>query len=499
MRTLIRGGWVVGFKEPGHRLIPDGVVVFEADRILHVGRDFDGPVDREIDAAGKLVSPGFIDTHVHSGHRASHRLICDTGRPDYFGQPFLEISTARRGTRVGGDPRYDAGDPEARPEIALWSLFTVVDLLRCGTTTFVEFGAGVAIQEALLGDLERFGLRGYLGPGYDVGRWVGGEGGRLVRDVDPEAGRREFDQAVAFVKRIDGSVSGRAKGILVPREIESVSVEQIRATADLARDLDMPVAIHASYNVLEFYDVVREHLKTPIELLDSLGLLRLGPRVNIGHGNLVAEHPRLAYSGGRDIELMGGYGCTVSHCPTNLIRRARYLDSFAKYRKAGVNLALGSDTYPRDLIMQMRMASYMGKRVSKDLSSASAAETCEAATLAGARSLGRPDLGRLAAGAKADILLIDQSRTGSLRYGPVRDPIKSLVECGVADDVDTVIVDGIVRMEDRTIPGLDLDRLRQDAQAAGQWMWDHWQEWDPQERSAGQVSPWSFPLLDADG
>ena len=106
MRTLIRGGWVVGFSGATHTLLRDGVVVFEEDRVVHAGAGFDGTVDRAIDARGKLVSPGFIDTHVHAGHRASHRLITDTGRPDYFGQPFLEISVARKGTRVGGDPRY---------------------------------------------------------------------------------------------------------------------------------------------------------------------------------------------------------------------------------------------------------------------------------------------------------------------------------------------------------------------------------------------------------
>src|SRR5262249_39170970 len=83
MRTLVRGGWIVGFAGGGHALLRDGVVVFEDDRIVHVGPRFDGTVDREIDARDKLVCPGFIDTHVHSGHRASHRLITDTGRPDY--------------------------------------------------------------------------------------------------------------------------------------------------------------------------------------------------------------------------------------------------------------------------------------------------------------------------------------------------------------------------------------------------------------------------------
>ena len=106
MRGLIRGGWVVGFGGRTHTLIRDGVVVWEDGRIVHVGPRFDGTADLVIDAPGKLVAPGFIDTHVHSGHRASHRLIADTGRPDYFGQPFLDISVPREGTRVGGDPRY---------------------------------------------------------------------------------------------------------------------------------------------------------------------------------------------------------------------------------------------------------------------------------------------------------------------------------------------------------------------------------------------------------
>src|SRR5690606_1171140 len=165
-----------------------------------------------------------------------------------------------------------------------------------------------------------------------------------------------------------------------------------------------------------------------------------------------------------------------------------------RYRQAGVNISIGSDTYPRDMIMNMRSASLMGKILGGDYFKTPAGEAFEAATLGGARSLGRDDLGKLAVGALADILIINMSGHNSLRFGPVRDPIKSLVECGIGDDVDTVIVNGRVCMEGGVIPGLDIDKLRDDAQRSGEEVWDSVQEWDPLGRTAEEASPWSFPL-----
>src|SRR5229473_1202598 len=457
MRTLIRGGWVVGFAGGGHTLVPEGVVVYEDDRIVHVGRRFEGRVDTELDARGLLVCPGFIDTHVHSGHRASHRLITDTGRPDFYGQPFLEITVPREGTRVGGDPRYARPtDADADAGNRLLATFTVAEMLRNGTTTFMEFGSQLRVQEALLTEVERLGVRGYLGAGYDSGRWVGDERGRLKRALNEAAGQKEFERALAFIKRVDGAAGGRVRGLLAPREVETCSLDLLRATRKAADELGMPIVTHAAYNVIEFYETLREHRMTPVELMESVGLL--GRDLTVGHGNLVAENALLNYSGGRD-------------------------------------LALGSDTYPRDLIMQMRVASYVGKVVSHNLFAASAADVFEAATLGGARAVGRDDLGRLAPGAKADIVIIDLETRDSLRFGPVRDPIKALVECGIGDDVVTVIVDGVVRMRDRVIPGVDLAAIREQAQQAGEAVWTRVQEWDPLGRAAEQISPWSFPLV----
>lgn len=493
MRTLIEGGWIVGHADGGHTLLRDGVVVYEGNRIIHVGGSFEGRVDARIDATGKLVCPGFVDTHVHSGHRASHRLITDTGRPCYFGQPFLEISVPRAGRQVQGDPRYlRHGSAGADAALALNARFTVAELLRNGVTTLVEFGSQLSVQEALRGEVETLGTRAYLGPGYDCGRWVGDAQGRLERVRDEQGGLDGLATALGFIERHDGGAGGRVHGILVPREVETSSLEVLRRTRAIADERGLPVATHAAYSVLEFHDVVREHLMTPIELLDSLDLLR--PTLNIGHGNFIADNPNLNYAQQHDLELMGRAGVSISHCPINIVRRGRTLNDWRGYRRAGVNLSLGSDTYPRDMIMNMRTASYLGKVMTGSYFAATAGEVLEAATLGGARSLGRDDLGRLAPGALADILIIDAGARGTLRWGPVRDPVRSLVECGVGDDVETVIVDGRVCMRDGVIPGVDLEALRRDAQAAGERIWDGLAEWDPLSRSAEAACPWSYPL-----
>jgi len=169
------------------------------------------------------------------------------------------------------------------------------------------------------------------------------------------------------------------------------------------------------------------------------------------------------------------------------------LDNWAKYQDAGVNISIGSDTYPRDMIMNMRTASYMGKVMGHSYFAATGGEVFEAATLGGAKSVGRDDLGRLAPGALADIIIIDLSGGDTLRYGPVRDPVRSVVDCGVGDDVDTVIVDGKVCMQGGVIPGVDFRQIRADTQAASEAIWATLPDWDPLGRTADEACPHCYP------
>jgi len=84
MRVLIQGGYIVGFNGAEHEVIRNGVVVFENDQILFVGKQYPEPVERRIDAQDCLISPGFIDTHLHSTSNAGDYLLTEADKPDFF-------------------------------------------------------------------------------------------------------------------------------------------------------------------------------------------------------------------------------------------------------------------------------------------------------------------------------------------------------------------------------------------------------------------------------
>jgi 5-methylthioadenosine/S-adenosylhomocysteine deaminase len=493
-RTVIRAGWVVAHDGEGHVLIPDGVVVIDADTVTSVEQDYRGRADVEIDARAQLVCPGFIDTHVHIGTRATHRMITDAGRKDIYGQPFLHWALTRPGSRAPGDLRFGDGISQTLNPDRLAVTFTLAELLRNGTTTFLEIGSRVSLQELAAEVCAELGTRAYLGPGFQSEHFRGTDDGHWERIANAGDGWPEMEAAVNFIRRHDGDAGGRIRGMLVPRETEFCSPEMLRRTAELQHELGVPVQIHAAYSPLEWQHIVQHHGCTPIEFLERVELL--GPEVMIGHGQLVAENPLTQWSGGRDLEILAATATTVAHSPVNLIRRGRSLDSFSSYRRAGVNLSLGTDTYPRDMIEQMRMASYLGKIMARDFTAASAADVFAAATTGGATALGRIDLGRIGAGAKADIVIISLRAPDSLRYGVVHDPVKALVECGAGDDVETVLIDGEIRMRDRVIPGIDLNALADEAQVAAERYWANTAAWDPWARSVEELSPWSFPLAD---
>jgi cytosine/adenosine deaminase-related metal-dependent hydrolase len=482
MRTKLQGGVVVGFDGRSHVLIRDGVVVWEDDRLTFVGKAFSEPVDRTLQATDRLIMPGLIDLHWHAGVRANWRLISDHGHAQFFGAGFPNTEAGRRGAV------YPMSEAEAETAATL----NVLELLSGGCTTLVEVGATAMLVKHLALQAERFGVRAYLGPGYRSASHYRDAAGVVQYDWHEAAGQQGLEAACQFLSDHNGKAAGRIRGMLFPLQVDTCSRELLQATSKAAGELGVPVQIHTAQNLMELHQVLRQYGCTPVELLAESGLL--GPGTTLGHCIMVSGHPQTHYPDGRDLDLIAAARANVAHCPVSLGRRGMHLHHLSGYLGRGINVGLGTDIHPFDLIREMRAAGLICKVATESPNAGTAREVFNAATLGGATALGRADLGRLCPGAKADLVIVNQR---ALHYGAVCDPIRSLVDCGVASDVETVIVDGQVVMEQRHIPGAPpLPDLLARAQQFAAAYWAAYPQLDWNGRTAAEAFPNAFPWAD---
>jgi cytosine/adenosine deaminase-related metal-dependent hydrolase len=475
-RTKIKASHIIAYDGAQHRYLKDGVVVYEGDTIIHVGKTFDGQIDHLIDATGKVVTPGFIDTHIHmAGSPLDKSFIEDHGKRNFYNSGLFEMLPARGA----------AQDMEANHCCVEFSL---MELLHTGTTTALEMGP---VHEYTAEQAARFGFRAYIGPMYRSGRWLTRDGKSVQWVWDEETGNKNFERAVDWIEQNDGAHGGLVKGFLSPAQVDTCSEALLKRTREAANRLHVPIQIHASQSTIEFQEMVRRHGKSPIEWMHDIGFL--GPDVILGHAIIITGTSWANYAGD-DLAIMGGVGCSVAHAPWVFARRGIAMESFHRYQQAGVNMTLGTDTAPQSMIEAMRWASVISKIMDRQTEIATAADVFNAATLGGAKAIGRDDLGRICKGAKADLVIWEGE---SIWMTPLRDPIKNIVFNAQAADVKTVIVNGKTVMQDGVIPAApDIKELTRRLQAAGERMWPNIPKGDWNEREADELSPQSFAVWD---
>ena len=471
-RRLIKASHVIAYQDGGHRHLRDGIVVTEGNAIIHVGTGFDGHVDETLDATGMVLTPGLINTHAHLYESPLDKsFVEDKGNRQFYLSGLFEYLPVRSAAM---------DDEAARACVA----FSMAELLRTGTTTVMEIGS---YGDDVVAQAERVGLRAYVGQGYRSGRWYTDDGKTVKYAWDEEVGNQGFEKAVAFIEKVDGRANGRIKGFLTPSQVDTCTEELLRRSREAATSLGVPLALHTSQSVPEFQEMTRRHGLTPIEWLREIRFL--GPDVILGHAILPGGSSWVNYHGD-DIGILADTGTNVAHAVWVFARRGIAMESFARYLERGVNMTLATDTAPQSMIEALRWTAVASKIVDRRTEAATAADVFTAATLGGAKALGRDDLGRIAPGAKADLLLWAGE---SLTMTPLRDPIKNIVYSATSEDLRTVIIDGEIVMREREIPGVDIAALTRDLQAAGERMWPRVPEGDWAGRTVDQLSPQSFP------
>jgi 5-methylthioadenosine/S-adenosylhomocysteine deaminase len=479
MKTHIEGGWVVAFNGTTHEVHEQGSVVFEDERIVHAGAPYTGPADVRLSARGKLVSPGFINTHVHTAGNGGDYLLLDMAKNDYRTSNYMSFAAPLKGTMT----------PPPPPAVAAIRAFVLLHALMHGTTTIIDVGGLRGDWEGYARLVDDLGVRVYASPPFrDRDTFMDAQG-RLFYDEDVKVGRERLSEAVGFVKKYDGAAQGRLRGMLNAAQVETCTEGLLREGKEAARELGVPIHTHAGGNLIEFQRIMDEHRKTPIQYLADIGFL--DDRTLIGHGVFTTAHPWTHYPFGDDVCVLAERGATVGHCPYKYAKMAMTLHSFQRYVDAGVTVALGTDTYPMDMVAELRWASILAKTTDGNYQAGQHRDVFNAATLGGCRFLRRDDLGRLAPGVKADILLIDLDHLGTPVYA---DPIKALVDAACGRDVDTVIVDGKTLVQSGRLVHVDEAEVYAKACEATRAYWSHVPGWRWDGAGVDRIIPPAFPV-----
>jgi len=473
--TCIRNAdWVVAWDEASaaHRYLRGADVAFGGDRLLQVGGRYAGPVDDEIDGAGRMVMPGLIDLHCHPSAQAIFR-----GFTEEFGNPRLFYSGRHR-FRQSFEP--DADGERACAE------FTLAEVLAGGVTTVVDLSHA---YPGWLDILARSGVRAVVAPMYRSATWYTETGQETLYAWDEAAGWRAFEEARAVMDEADRHPCSRLSSMVSPAQVDTCTADLLRASVELAAATGRPLHVHAAQSYAEFNGMTRRHDTTPIAWLHSLGFLT--PRTVIGHAVFTDEHPWLHWPTRRDLDLLVSSGTSIAHCPTPFARDGTLLHTLTRYRRAGINLGIGTDTHPHNLLEEMRFAEILARVAAGPMHGLATADILDLATIGGAAALGRADIGRLASGAKADLVLVDLTHPA---MRPLHDPLRSLIYAAADRAIDRVVVDGRTVVEGGRVLTLDRHAAAAKLEAAQKRAIARAPERDPQGRSIEEIMPRTLPL-----
>lgn len=409
-------------------------VAFAGDRITHIGPGYAGAAERVIDGAGLFVIPGLIDIHSHPHHEPLYR-----GVREEHGLPGMHMT----GLYERGQA-FQAPDDAARSDSAE---FAFCELLTCGVTSLVDISAP---WDGWVELFAKSGMRGFLAPGYASARWFLEDDHELRYNWDKARGRAGFETAIKVIDTAQAHNCGRLSGVVSPMQIDTCTEDLLRDSAALAKERRLPLTVHVSQSVSEVREMIRRHGRTPVQWAHDLGLL--GPGAILGHALFLDTNSWVRHWTKTDLAILGESGCAVAHCPTPFARYGQTMENFGDYLRAGVVMGLGTDCSPHNLVEEMRKAAVLSRIAARDIATVSTADLFHAATVGGAAALMRDDIGRLAPGMKADLVLIDLSCP---QMQPARDPLRAFVYHAADRAVRDVFVDGRQVVADRKVLTLD--------------------------------------------
>lgn len=414
----IEGARFIVTVDPQRRIIRDGSILIEGQRIARVGKATelaDVPADRVIDAGEMVVTPGFVNGHMHVSYAHATRGVF----PDDLGPAYLSNVFKLQGAMTEEEEYHT-------------SLLAITELLKYGTTCFVDPGSTKGL-DACMEAYRESGCR------IIVGWQVTDKSNPINLPVYPTR------EAVSLMERVireyDHRLDGRVRAWAMPFSPAFATEELLQAAGALAGEYDTRLTLHFNNGSRYVQECQQQYGLRPTQCLEYLGIL--GPRMTLAHGLGIDQS---------EVELIAQSGVAVVMCPTAAIKGGAgvaHEGMLPELLEAGATVGLGTDAGNNSNLLEtmrsMYLAAVLYKDARRDVGMVPAETALELATIGGARALGlEADIGSVEEGKKADLVLFDTRRA---EWRTLFNPVNNLVYNADGRSVHTVIVDGQVRVE----------------------------------------------------
>ena len=394
-------------------------LLIKDDLIAEIADEIDeSNVEKIIEAEGKILLPGLINTHTHLSMTLFRGLADDLSLDSWLNDHIWPMEA-----NLNGEYCY------------IGALLGAVELIKSGTTTFSDM---YFYMEDVARAVDEAGIRAVLSYG-------------MIDFGDEEKRKAEIEENLSLFKACNGMADGRIKVFFGPHSPYTASKELLIQTRQLADEYNMGIHIHVSETEKEINDSLDEKGVRPFEYLEKIGFL--GPDVVAAHCVWLSDE---------EIEIIKKHGVKVSHNPCSNMKLASGISPVSKMIENDICVSIGTDGASSnnnlDLIEELKTASLLQKVSTLDPKVLNASESIEMATIRGAEALGLDsEIGSIEVGKKADIILID---TNEANMTPDSTSLSSnVVYSANGSNVDTTICNGKVLMENKKLTVLDEDEI----------------------------------------
>jgi len=418
---LIEAGWVVPVEPHGAALADHAVAVRDGEIIALLPIDDarrDYRAAETISRPHSVLMPGLVNAHAHNPMTLLRGVADDLPLMRWLTEHIWPVEAAVLG------PQFVAEGVE----------LAIAEMLRGGTTCCNDM---YFFPDASAATYRRHGFRALVGlPIIDFPTaWASSQ-------------EEYFDRAgeVHDLYRGDSMVR-TCFAPHAPYTVCDASFERIRMLSDV---LDVSVHCHVHETAHEVEEAIKQHGMRQIARLDRLGLV---------NDRLIAVH--MTQLTDAEIVLCAERGVSVAHCPESNRKLASGCCRVEDLRRAGVNVALGTDgcasNNDLDMFGEMRTAALLAKGVAQDASALDAASALRMATLGGATAIGMAErIGSIVPGKRADLACVDMDR---IETQPLYDPISQLVYATGRQHVTDVWIDGRAQLRDGVLANIDTSAL----------------------------------------